>query len=260
MQKKPKILLLDCETAPIIAHVWGLWNNDVGLNQIEKDWHILSWSAKWLDDPVSKIMYMDQRAAKNIEDDRKIMVGIWKLLNQADIIVTHNGKKFDQKKLNARFIIHGMKPPGTFKHIDTLVLAKKQFGFTSNKLEFIANALGTKHRKLPHKKFPGHELWRECLAGNKAAWKEMEAYNKHDVLVLEDVYRRLVPWGAGTNLNVYEPGATTCQCGGKIVRDGHTYTSKGKFQRYWCSSCGAWTRDSTNLLTKEQRKPLRVET
>src|ERR1700676_4487680 len=125
--KKPKILLLDIETIPILAYVWGLWENNVGLSQIERDWSILSWSAKWLDS--NKIMYQDQRNVKDISNDKKLLQGIWNLIDQADILITQNGKSFDIKKLNARFIMNGMKPPSGFKHIDTKRLANKYFAF-----------------------------------------------------------------------------------------------------------------------------------
>jgi uncharacterized protein YprB with RNaseH-like and TPR domain len=128
VSKGPRVLLLDIETAPILGYVWSLWRNDVGLNQIHSDWFVLSWSAKWLGAPASEVMYMDQRRAKDIENDSGILKALWKLLDQADIIVTQNGKSFDVRRLNARFIIHGFQPPSTFKHIDTKLIAQKHFG------------------------------------------------------------------------------------------------------------------------------------
>lgn len=103
------MLTLDIETAPIIGKVWSLWQNNVGLNQIVNDWYVLSWSAKWLHE--DHVMYEDKRHSWNDEDDSVLLKGIWELLDEADIIVTQNGKKFDAKKLNARFIINGMSPP-----------------------------------------------------------------------------------------------------------------------------------------------------
>src|SRR5271154_973437 len=179
---KPRVLLFDIETAPMLGYVWSLWENNIALNQLYKDWSVLSWSAKWLEDPPDKIMYADQRSAKNVEDDKNILKQIWKLLDKADIVIAQNGRAFDHKKLNARFVLNGMKPPSTYKIIDTLLIAKKHFAFTSNKLEYMSDKLCTKYKKLKHKEFPGFEMWLECLAGNKKAWKEMELYNKHDVL------------------------------------------------------------------------------
>jgi hypothetical protein len=262
VKKGPKVLLFDIETAPILAHVWGLWENNVALNQIISDWHVLSWSAKWLDDPVDKVMYMDQRSAKDIEDDSQILRAIWKLLDEADVVITQNGKSFDEKKLNARFILHGFQPPSSYKHIDTKLIAKKRFAFSSNKLEYMTDKLCVKYKKLKHTKFPGHEMWRECLNGNVEAWKEMEIYNKHDVLALEELYKKLIPWDNSINFNLYHDDNTnTCKCGSTtFARNGFYYTNVGKFQRYKCKTCGAESRDRINLFSQEKKESLQLGT
>lgn len=244
-----KILFVDIETKPLIAHVWGLWENNVGLNQVESDWSILSWAAKWRGEKL--IRYQDNRKSKNLDNDKKLLNSIWKLLDEADVVVTQNGKKFDVPKLNARFIINGMQPPSSFKQIDTCQIARKKFGFTSNKLEYLSEKLCTKYKKLKHKRFPGHEMWTECLKGNQAAWKEMEKYNKHDVLALEELYTKLIPWDTGNvNFNVYNP-EPTCGCGStKFIKRGFFFTGTGKFQRYRCNKCGSETRSGKNLIVK----------
>jgi len=261
-KRGPKVLLLDIETAPIIGHVWSLWENNVGLNQIVSDWYILSWSAKWLGAPASAIMYQDQRKAKNIEDDKALLKGIWKLLDEADVIITQNGKAFDQKKLNARFIIQGYQPPSSFKHIDTKLLASKHFKFTSNKLEYMTNKLCTKYKKLKVKKFIGHDLWTQCMAGNLAAWKEMEKYNKYDVLALEELYNIMIPWDSTINFNLYsDTDDYVCKCGSEEChKRGYYYTDFGKFQRYRCVECGAETRGRINLFTDAKKASLRTGT
>jgi uncharacterized protein YprB with RNaseH-like and TPR domain len=259
-RKGPKVLFFDIETAPILGYVWGLFDQNVGLNQIKQDWHVLSWSAKWQGS--SKIMYMDQRKAKVMSDDKVVLKGIWDLLDEADVVVTQNGKRFDVKKLNARFVMQGFQPTSSFKHIDTLVIAKKHFAFTSNKLEYMADKLNKKYKKSKHKKFEGFSLWIECLAGNIAAFKEMEKYNKYDVLALEELYNTLVPWDSSLNFNLWNQGEVTmCKCGStKFLKRGFFYSPKGKFQRYRCNRCGAETRDTNNLFTKEERENIRVGT
>ena len=258
----PKVLVYDIETAPILASVWGLWDQNVGLNMIESDWHIMSWSAKWLDAPESEVMYMDQRHKKNIEDDKILLKEIWALLDEADIVITQNGIKFDQKKLNARFILSGMQPPSSYKHIDTLRIAKKHFAFTSNKLAWMTDKLCVKYKKLSHGKFPGFELWKECMAGNQEAWQEMEDYNKYDVLSLEELYKKLIPWENGFNFNTYHDELKiVCKCGSdQFSKNGFYHSNAGKYQKYRCKSCGSETRSKTNLLPKEKRKTLRPET
>lgn len=256
----PRVLFLDIETKPMLGYVWSIWNQNIGLNQLHSDWSILSFAAKWKDDPASKMIYRDLAKARNIDDDRPLLTALWKLLDRADIVVAQNGLGFDKKKIFARFAIHGMQPPSTFKMIDTKQLAKKVFGFTSNRLEYLSEQLNKKYRKLKHEKFSGFELWRECMAGNQAAWAEMQKYNQYDVLALEELYHRLIPWDDSVSFGVYHdaPGHV-CSCGSReFERRGFHYTQSGKFQRFRCKQCGAWTRGKLNLLSKEKRASLQI--
>jgi len=255
-QSGPKILFIDIETAPILGYVWGLFDQNVGLNQIHTDWHILSWAAKWRGE--DKMHYMDQRKAKDLENEKVILEGIWKLLDEADIVVGHNSRRFDVKKLNARFLVHGMQPPSPFRQIDTLAISRKHFAMTSNKLEYLADKLGCKLKKLKTKEFPGFELWKQCLAKNQAAFKEMELYNKRDVDVVEEVYEKLIPWDNSINFSVFNKGEHICSCGSKdLIRKGTASNNSGLFIRYKCKSCGKPYQEKVNELTPEQRKNLK---
>jgi uncharacterized protein YprB with RNaseH-like and TPR domain len=251
--KKPKILFFDIETAPMLGYMWSLWDQNLGLNQIKQDWFVLSWSAKWLDD--DRIMYMDQRKVKNVENDKKLLQGIWKLLDEADIVVTQNGKDFDQKKLYARFIINGMKPPSNFQHHDTKKIASKYFAFTSNKLEYLSDKLNKKYKKI---KNSGFTLWTRCLAGDISAWNEMEEYNKYDVLALEELYLTLRAWDPKINYSVYSDDIEpVCVCGSEgIKKKGFSYSGVAKYQRYICTDCGKNYQGKSNLLTPEKNKAL----
>lgn len=257
----PKVLLLDIETAPLRSFTWGLWQQNVGLNQIDSEWFILSCSAKWLGEPEQNIFYKDLRGIVHLEDDRCILDELWKLLDEAQVIITQNGKKFDSKKINARFIMNGYQPPSPFKHIDTLQIAKAVFGFTSNRLEWMTDKLCTKYKKQKHNKFSGFELWKEMLADNIEAWQECEIYNKYDVLSLEELYTKLAPWDkTHPNFNLFhEEHKHICRCGSSdVVEDGFAYTSKSKFQQYRCNSCGTTTRSTKNLFSKEKRDSLQM--
>lgn len=254
--KKPRILLLDVETKPLTSFVWGLWENNVALNQIKEDWSILSWSAKWLGE--DEVFYEDNRHSDNLEDDKELLRGIWKLIDEADILVGHNIKSFDEKRLNARFIQNGFKPPSSYRQEDTMLIAKARFGFTSNKLEYLTGKLCGK-KKLDHGKFPGFKMWSECMKGNIEAWDEMESYNRMDVESLEELYLTLKPWDKkGHNPNVFDESQTiSCTCGSiEFSKNGFSYTNTGKFQRYTCKKCGFETKSKENLLTKEKRKGL----
>lgn len=260
--KGPRVLLLDIETAPMLGWFWGLFDQNIRLDMIKSDWYIISFAAKWLGAPPSKVVYRDSRGKKNIEDDRHLLNAAWTLLDEADIVIWQNGKNFDFKKLNARFILNGMQPPSTFKQIDTLQIARKIFAFTSNKLAYLSDKLNKKYKKQEHKKFPGFEMWRECLAGNLKAWQAMEEYNRYDVLALEETYNRLIPWDSTINFTLWTDGnSPVCTCGSKdFIRKGFFFSPKGKFQRYRCKKCGKENRSSVNEFSQVKRKALRVGT
>ncbi len=255
---KPKILILDIETAPIEMYAWGVYGENTGISMMKTDWSILSYTAKWYGS--KKFTYRDTSRQKDLRDDSKMLSRIWEMMNEADIILTQNGKRFDEKKLNARFIINGYGPPAPYQHIDTKQMANKRFGFTSASLEYMTNVLGVKYKKLKHKRFPGFDLWRECLAGNKSAWAEMKAYNVRDVLALECLYDKLKSWGNQVNMGVYN-SRDVFQCGhcgsDKLQSRGYTYTRIGKYRKYQCTECGGWTCSKTNELTKQKRAALR---
>lgn len=256
----PRVLTVDIETSPLLCHVWSLWQTqNIAVGQLKADWFVLAWAAKWLGS--SSMIYRDQRSAKNLEDDSAILKELWALLDEADIVVGQNVKSFDLRKINARFAIHGLKPPSPYRVIDTKELAKKNFDFTSAGLEYLSEKLCKRYKKLKHKKFPGFELWKECLRGNPAAWREMERYNRFDVLATEELYEHLAPWGSGIDFNAYRDGEISCNCGShNLQRRGFGYTKTGKYQQFVCNDCGAWMRatgEKNNLLTPEQRKLIR---
>lgn len=249
----PKILIFDIETSPVLAYVWGLHDQNIGLNQIYRDWYVIAWAAKWLGEPASKTLYMDLRHVKNKFDDKPLLKAMWKLLNEADIVITQNGRNFDSKKLNARFIIQGMKPPRPYQHWDTLEVARRVAKFTSNKLEYMTDKVNTKYKKLLHKNFPGFELWKECLAGNPAAWKEMKVYNIHDVLSTEEFYTKIRAWAPQSTPNafqVYEIGYQCGVCGndGKLQQRGYNYTRVSRFKKLQCMKCKTWTLGKREAL------------
>lgn len=251
----PKILVFDIETTPLEVYSWGIWDQTIAPNQIKEDWSVLSWSAKWLGSPKSEIMYEDQRGRKNVRDDAQLLKGIHKLLDEADIVITQNGISFDSKKLNARFALNDMGPPSPYRHIDTKKIAKKNFAFTSNSLDYMTENLNDRYTKM---KSGGFSLWIRCLAGELKAFKEMEEYNKRDVLSLEELYYKLRPWDNTVNFNVYQDHEHyICSCGSiKFHVHGYSFTNNGKFTRYKCKNCGKTHSSKQNLLSKKKRASL----
>ncbi len=250
--------MLDIETAPIEAFVWGLFDQNIGIDFIKNDWSILSYAAKWVGS--KKIIYADTggRGVRKVRDDKILMRPLWDLLDAADIVIGQNLRKFDAKKVNAKMIAHGLGPPSPYKVVDTLLVSRKHFAFTSNKLAFTSRLL-TDTPKDEHKRFAGFELWKECLADNPAAWREMKKYNKRDVVATEKLYLKLRPWIAGhPSVSVHEdPESPTCpHCdSSKMQRRGvSVLRAGGSYPRFQCQGCGAWSRGKTLLRTTASSK------
>jgi hypothetical protein len=249
---KPKILMFDVETLPIEAFVWSIWQDSVNLDMVIKDWSILGWAAKWHGG--DEIFYADVRNQKDLRDDKAILEKLHKLLDEADFVVGHNSDAFDIKKVNARFAHHGMKPPSSYKRLDTKKLAKKHFAFTSNKLSHLTDKFCKKYKKLKHNEFPGVSMWLECIARNPKAFACMEEYNKYDVLSLEELFNVFLPWESATIFNNHSTSEPTCSCGStSFKKSGFYVTNSSKFQKYKCTNCGAEARSRVNLIDKHTR-------
>jgi uncharacterized protein YprB with RNaseH-like and TPR domain len=248
--RPPRILFFDIETAPIKGYTWGIYEQSV--IKVIEDWFILSYAAKFRDD--DRFFYLDQRYAKPVEDDFQLLCGIHHLLSECDITVSHNGIKFDHKKLNARFIKHGLPPLNHYTQIDTLKIARKHFAFTSNKLADLAKFLQCDIHKSTHAKFPGFSMWDECLKGNQEAFEEMQSYNQTDVEVLIQVFNKLAPWDSTINYQSFHY-VPTCSCGNtKFFKDGFKYTRQGKFQVRRCSECSKTFTEKQNQIDKDLRQ------
>ncbi|MFA6213483.1 MAG: ribonuclease H-like domain-containing protein [Candidatus Obscuribacterales bacterium] len=232
----PNILFFDIETLPIICYTWGIWEQNVLLENIIKDWCVLSWSANWEGDEriFGDILAPKEAMARN---DERLLGGMWKLLDRADIVVSQNGKRFDHKKLNARFIHYKNTPPAPYRIIDTLAVAKSVAGFTSNKLDWLAQETGVETRKSE----TGMELWRKCDAGDSESLAKMLEYNLGDVLELKQVYTELRPWIVNhPNINMYMdvPSNACPVCGGGLVDIGRYPTQNRKARSVRCCDCG----------------------
>jgi hypothetical protein len=255
--KLPKILILDIETAPMEVYVFALKdNNYISPANGNKDFFIISWSAKWLfyPDTMSDVVTPDESLAR---DDNRIMKSLWNLVNQADIIVAHNGRGFDFKKMNSRFILNGFPPPSSYETVDTLQVARSIFGFSSNALTYLNLILGLDIKS----ETGGMSLWIRCVNGDQSALLKMQGYNRNDVDILEELYIVLRPWikshpNCGLYMEISEPVCRNCGST-KLTVVGTKYTPVGIYESTRCE-CGAVGRLRTNILPKEKREKLVV--
>jgi DNA polymerase elongation subunit (family B) len=237
----PRVCLFDIETAPSLGYFWGkLWEtNIIG---VESPWYMLCFSYKWLGK--SKIYTHSLREYpgynRDRENDKRLIKDLWKIFDEADVLIGHNGDRFDIRKTYARFIKHDMKPPAPCKTIDTLKAARRYFQFESNRLNDLGQYLGV-GKKLAN---TGFDLWKRTMEGEDKAWEMMERYNRRDIVLLEKVYLKLRPYMANhPNLELYaeKAGCPACQSN-NVIRQGSRIAMNRRYQRFQCCDCGFWFR------------------
>lgn len=245
MTTPAKICFIDIETAPSLGWVWGKWEQNV--IDFKTDWYMLSFAYKWADGGkvVKKGLIDYPNYTKNKEYDGDLVNDLWKVFDEADILIGHNGDSFDIRKSNSRFLTHGLNPPSPYKTVDTLKIARRAFKFDSNKLDDLGRYLGI-GRKTPH---TGFNLWKGCMDGDVASWNVMKKYNGHDVELLEKVYYAVRAW-APVHPNVNKGQLEACpKCGSnKTQRRGFSFTLLRKKQRFQCLKCAGWFEGSAKKV------------
>lgn len=218
------------------AYVWGLYDQNIGLNQMIDTSKVLCYCAKWHNE---KEVIFDSIHKSN---HKKMLKGIHGLLDSADAVVTYNGNKFDLPVLYKEFLLHGFNPPQPAKKVDLLRVVRSNFRFASNKLDHVSQQLGL-GRKTEHE---GFELWLKCMNKDSDAWAKMEKYNIQDVVLLEKLYNRLLPWIKGhPNQNLFHDGHVCPTCAStRLQRRGTAVTTTGTYQRFQCRDCGSWSQST----------------
>lgn len=246
-----KVLILDIETAPNVAYVWRFFKENVGAKQVIQNSYMLSYAAKWLNE--EEVFYEDL----SNQHEKDMLNSLHPLLDVADIVVAHNGDGFDLPHIQGRFLMHGIRPPAPYKQVDTVKVARKEFNFPSNSLEYLSNVLDLDIKKGQHKKFPGFELWLGVLRNDPEAWAEMKEYNIDDILVLEKLYLRMLPYMRfHPNVGVYDdnPSPVCPKCGSDHIHyRGYAHTNVGRYHRFQCNDCGGWGRTRYDVRNKEER-------
>lgn len=246
MSEGPKVLTLDIETSPNVADVWRLFGEQrISMAQLHETSRVICWAGKWYGRrPV-------EFRSEHHDGYEATIRRAHEVLDEADIVIHFNGKRFDVPMLKREFIKLGLNPPSPFRQVDLFQVAKT-IGFPSRKLDFVAQDLGI-GSKVKHE---GHSLWTACLAGDERAWARMRAYNVGDVRLTERVYQRLLPWiGNHPHYGLHSGNEGACpRCGGdRLQRRGFAYTAVGIYQQLHCQSCGSWSRGSKRVGTVDLR-------
>lgn len=247
-----KTVALDIETAPAIAFTFSLWKTNIGLEQIIEQPRIIAFSYQWEDS--KRVGFFSEYHHSRQE----MLDAFHQILDEADVVVTYNGKRFDTPWILGELAIEGYDPPAPFQQIDLYQLIKGKFRFISGKLDYASMRL-LQDRKETH---TGFRLWRDCLIGTeeeqRKAWALMKKYAIKDTALLFPLLEKVRPWmGTGMPnralIDGIPDGCPTCASTDRQKR-GYAYTGVSKFQQYRCNGCGAWYRGSARLGTVEARR------
>ncbi|MDA4129249.1 MAG: ribonuclease H-like domain-containing protein [Thaumarchaeota archaeon] len=241
-----RIGFLDIETMPSLGYTWGKWEQNV--LDFYQEGYLASYGFKIAGGRGVKMRalpdYPNWETDKR--DDSALASELWEDLNSVDIVVAQNGDAFDLPTIRTRWLVLGLLPVRPVQTVDTLKVARSVFKFKSNKLDDMCRELGI-GRKVSH---TGFDLWRSCMNGDIKAWHTMVRYNRHDVLLLEELYYRFLPWMLQHPNVIHDGNPDRCRrCGSENVRhDGYKYTDFRKKDRIHCLNCTAWFEGSAKKV------------
>jgi hypothetical protein len=243
-----KILFLDLETRPNLAYVWGLWDQNVGINQLVASTEVICFGARWHGQKKVIFKSVHHHGKKEMLDE------LHALMEEADVLVGWNSQAFDSKHIKREFVENGYLPPSPYKELDLMRVVRSQFKFPSNKLDYVSQKLGV-GSKVKHS---GFDLWIACMAGDKKAWKEMKEYQIQDVNLLIDLYEILKPWIKNhPHVSLHDGDGDGCSnCGSHdLQKRGLARTTTSQYQRYQCNGCGKWMRGKS-VLSGSTTRPI----
>ncbi len=244
MTDGPKVLLFDLETAPMQVYTFSLWEPRIGMDQIITPPRIMCWSARWAGTRGKTVMFDSEK-----NNPAGFLTGLRDLMDEADVVVGYNSDSFDIPWTNEQFITAGIELPSPYIKVDLYKIAKRYLKMPSRKLDYLAlDLLG--ERKVKHE---GFSLWKKCMDPDhpdyEKAWRDMERYAKKDTLLLDPLFAALKPYITSVNFGLHAKHDFACtHCGSQNLQArGYAYTTAGKFQRYQCTDCGAWSKDPKRI-------------
>lgn len=264
-----KTLTLDIETSPHLCYSFQTWNTNITPVQVLEPTRVVSVAAKW--EHERRVMFFSEYeefhpdwavASDNLDREFvhfDMVQSIHALMDEAHVVVTYNGDKFDLPHLNREFHLAGLKPPSPYVSVDLFKVIKKQEIWFSHKLAVITDQLGLSG-KLDNS---GWELWKGILSDDpdvrRKAWLEMRRYNKRDVKTTEELKKECLPFITNLpNPALFVDGEILdllmCQSceSTNVHRRGWAYTKTRRYPRIQCQDCGKWgkgTRSEGSVST-----------
>lgn len=196
---------------------------------------LVAW--KWLDGKRVE-------AASEWGDGREAMLrAAWEVYNDAHVVIGHNLDSFDTKKLKAEWALMGLTAPAPWKSVDTLKVARREFGFESNTLASLTTRFGITSKNDRY----DVEVARAALDGDVKAQRRITRYCKGDVVANEGLYLAQQGWNpTHPHMGVLVDDEKRCpQCmSTNLERRGNYLANLIEYARYRCLDCGGWLRAS----------------
>ena len=246
----------DIETSPMLSAIWSLYQDAINPQGLLQYSYILCWSALDIDtgEFFGDSLHLHKRAfKKDPTDDSLVTASLWRLFDEADVLLAHNGDRFDIPVANTRFLAHGMPAPSSYKSMDTLKIFKSKFKLPSNRLNEIAKFL-----RIGEKEKVEFDDWMGCMSGRTSSFEKMFHYNRVDTELLLEVYRRVMSYYLHNHhvglLKGVDDEISCPACGGIDYQlRGFYYTKAAKRQRYMCNACHS-SFSSTYALHKTRTR------
>lgn len=227
-----KVLTIDIERLPGTAYVWEPKTRYVAPRNFVEWPSLLCFAARWYGKktPIFEAAWTDRE---------RMVKRAWELYDEADVVITYNGIRFDNKHLRSEWLEAGMSPPRPWKDLD-LFQQVKRFGFESKSLDSVSRRLGR----------PGKELHYDinlafaAMRGDKDAQRLMRTYNIGDIELTEWLADRLRGWmhnhpitGSGD-----EPTCNQCESTDLTKQPTKYRAVVIDYVLYRCDNCGANVR------------------
>ena len=243
-----RILHFDIETAPMKVYVWDNHPDFIPDAMLDRDWYVICWSANWDDSDRLISAVQTPEEAINANDERIVRI-LWDLMDAADIVVTKNGKSFDEKKMNERFVCYGLPPISQYRHVDTQEVLKKNFRFSWNGLDAVRHRMGGEGKIKTD-----FSWWVKCMQGNQEYLNKMSEYCGKDIFENKQLYHDIRAWDKQhPNMGIYSQTGNPCcpVCGSENLEEIEvTYkTQVNEYMQFRCLECGR---------TPRARKPLKT--
>lgn len=236
-----KRLYFDVETSYCTGWFWRpSYKTSISYNQIFQESKIICICYKFEGDKDVSYLTWDKGC------DKKMMDKFFKVINEADEVISHNGINFDVKWIRTRFLAHGYTSMPDIKSLDTLRIARTKFKFNSNRLNDIGITLGLGQKM----DTGGIDLWHDIIQRNsKEAMSRMVAYCQQDVILLEKIFLKLKGFSPVKTHRAVQIDGEKYDCPECTSKNsflaGNRTTSHGVLQRQMCcKECGTYYKIS----------------